>query len=136
MHPLALVMADVDHFKRLNDTFGHEVGDQVLKEVAAFIATHIRASDLACRYGGEEMLIIFRTPGSRQRKASPRNCGLPCARSPASGRARDRPVTILSLGVAAFPLHGTTSAALLRAADAALYQAKHQGRDRAIAAET
>lgn len=131
---LALVMVDVDHFKRLNDSLGHEAGDTVLKEIAAFIGAHIRSSDLACRYGGEEILIILPDTGleAAQGFAEKLRLGVRAIELHAAARAIG-PVTI-SLGVAAFPEHGQSTAALLRAADTALYRAKAQGRDRVVMA--
>jgi len=131
---LALVMADVDHFKRLNDSFGHEAGDTVLEEIAAFIGAHIRSSDLACRYGGEEFLIILPDTELKaaQGFAEKMRQGVREIELQAAARALG-PVTI-SLGVAAYPDQGQTTAALLRAADSALYRAKDQGRDRVVMA--
>jgi diguanylate cyclase (GGDEF)-like protein/PAS domain S-box-containing protein len=131
---LALVMADVDHFKRLNDSFGHEAGDTVLREIAAFIGAHIRSSDLACRYGGEEILIILPDTGLEAAQGFAEKLRLGVRElQPHAGARAIGPVTI-SLGVAAFPKHGQTTAELLRAADTALYRAKDQGRDRVVVA--
>jgi diguanylate cyclase (GGDEF)-like protein len=133
--PLALVMIDIDHFKRLNDTYGHAVGDTVLKQVATSISARVRASDLVCRFGGEEIVVILpdtaldaATLVAEALRTAVRELALTDGTGPIG------PSTV-SLGVAAFPQHGATAAALMRAADAALYQAKRQGRDRVVAAE-
>jgi diguanylate cyclase (GGDEF)-like protein len=131
---LAVVMSDIDHFKELNDRFGHEAGDMILRELARFLKARMRGSDFACRYGGEEMLVIL--SATTLHEAAGFAEALRAAVRVMVAHEHERtigPVTI-SLGVAASPVHGTTSAALLRAADAALYQAKAQGRDRVVVA--
>jgi diguanylate cyclase (GGDEF)-like protein len=131
---LAVVMCDIDHFKDLNDRFGHGAGDSVLQAVARYLRARMRGSDFACRYGGEEMLVIL--PEAALHEAAALAEALCVGVRQIVIHEHDRaigPVTI-SAGIAASPVHGTTSAALLRAADAALYQAKAQGRDRAIVA--
>ncbi|HEU0201912.1 MAG TPA: diguanylate cyclase [Burkholderiaceae bacterium] len=127
--PLAMLMLDIDHFKRLNDTFGHDVGDAVLKEIAGLIHARIRATDLAYRYGGEELLVILPdTPlAEATRLAHDLQQAVRDLRVMSGERAV--PVTV-SIGVAGFPEHGDAAAKLLRAADAALYRAKRDGRDR------
>ena len=132
---LAVVMADLDHFKRFNDTFGHEAGDSVLSELGLVLKSSVRASDIACRYGGEEFALVLpdaslpvtidRVETIRQRVAQLRV------------RHRDTALggLTLSLGIAVLPLHGATAEDLLRAADKALYRAKQEGRDRARVAD-
>jgi|GEM_PF-3847249 len=132
--PLAVVMGDIDNFKEFNDRFGHDAGDAVLRAVAQFLRARMRGSDFACRYGGEEMLIILL--GTALHEAAGLAEALRAGVRQIVLHEHERtigPVTI-SVGVAASPVHGTTSAALLRAADAALYQAKAQGRDRVVVA--
>jgi two-component system, sensor histidine kinase LadS len=120
--PLALVMLDVDWFKRYNDHYGHPAGDQCLREVATAIAAVGRGSDMVARYGGEEFVLVAPATDAEQVLA------LPHAGS-------DFGHVTLSCGVAAVvPQPGQDSAQLLRAADAALYRAKHQGRNQAVAA--
>jgi two-component system, sensor histidine kinase LadS len=133
--PLALVMLDVDWFKRYNDHYGHPAGDQCLREVAAAIAALGRSSDVVARYGGEEFVMVAPASDVDQALAlAQRACAavqalaLPHADS-------DHGVITLSCGVAAVvPQPGQDSAQLLRAADAALYRAKNQGRNQAVAA--
>ncbi len=124
---LSVLMIDIDHFKLINDEFGHLLGDEVLKQVANIFGRHLRKVDITCRYGGEEFAIIL--PATR----------LPSAHAVAEKLRRavetyefpgvPRPVTI-SIGVAEFPTHGEERDELVSAADAALYQAKQGGRNR------
>lgn len=129
---LAVLMLDVDHFKQFNDTFGHEAGDEVLRNVADTIHQSIRNEDIACRYGGEELLLIM--PEISTDDAVERADHLRQTISEIGLHYRGqslRQITI-SVGVAVYPHHADTSEALLRAADRALYDAKHQGRNRVV----
>jgi diguanylate cyclase (GGDEF)-like protein len=135
-HPLAVLMMDIDHFKRYNDSFGHAAGDAALRLVGETLLKSVRADDMACRYGGEEFVVIL--------------AQCPLAQAVIRGeqiraRLRDlytsRPdelpaVVTVSIGIAAF--HETTDEMdlLLRLADDALYQAKHEGRDRVVVARS
>jgi two-component system, sensor histidine kinase LadS len=133
--PLALVMLDVDWFKRYNDHYGHPAGDQCLREVATAIAALGRASDLMARYGGEEFVLVAPATDAEQALAlAQRACATVQALAlPHTGS--ELGVVTLSCGVAAMvPQPGQDSAPLMRAADAALYRAKHQGRNQAVAA--
>ena len=126
-------MLDADHFKRINDTHGHKSGDRVLSALGAHLSDRFRSSDVVCRYGGEEFLILL--PGSSLESAYAKAEEL-CR------EVRQMPIAIpgntlhvtLSIGVAVYPLHGNDAESMIYAADAALYQAKHQGRDRVCAA--
>ena len=130
--PLGVVMVDLDHFKRCNDTFGHEGGDDLLRAVGHFLQTHIRGEDLACRYGGEEFLLILSDSSldDTRKRAEELRGGIKGLDVRHRGVALG-PVSA-SLGVAVFPEHGVTADALVRAADVALYQAKAEGRDRVV----
>ena len=123
-------MIDLDFFKRINDTFGHNAGDLVLCEVGQLLRASVRGSDIACRYGGEEMLLIL--PDTALKAATERAEGIRTKirelRITHEGREIG-PITA-SIGVAIFPDHAEDAEALLRVADGALYQAKHGGRDR------
>lgn len=132
--PLAVIVLDIDHFKPFNDRFGHEAGDGLLRELAILLKTNSRAGDIACRYGGEEFVLIL--PDASLDNARRRAAQIMEAARNLRVFHRDQaldPIT-LSLGVAAFPEHGRSGEALLRTADAALYQAKAAGRDRVIVA--
>lgn len=128
--PVAVVVFDLDHFKDVNDAFGHETGDVVLTAFGDFLQNHVRKEDIACRYGGEEFVLIM--PGASLEDALARAHQLREVSGHLSIAHRGQsvgPIT-LSLGIAVFPDHGPSAASLLRAADLALYRAKRQGRDR------
>ena len=134
--PLALVICDVDHFKQVNDTYGHHVGDTVLRWLGHRLRAGIRTLDLAVRYGGEEFAVILPGAGTREAFALAERLRRTVAAEPCVIPLDNQPPLIipisLSLGVASTEaVHGTESA-LIQAADAALYAAKHQGRNRAI----
>jgi diguanylate cyclase (GGDEF)-like protein len=128
--PVGAVMLDVDHFKRVNDRFGHEAGDVVLREIALAVKRAARKSDIVCRYGGEEFLVLMPEAALRDaaRKAEELRGAVGAMRLESRGRPVG-PITI-SLGVAAFPDNADDADALLRCADDALYAAKQAGRDR------
>lgn len=126
----AVVMFDVDHFKRFNDTFGHEAGDIVLRGLGRIIRAHVRESDIACRYGGEEFVILM--PDASLDTAVERGEKLRQAAQELEllqdGQALGS--ISISLGVAVFPQHADSTDKLIQAADAALYRAKRAGRNR------
>ncbi len=133
--PLGVIMFDIDHFKRLNDTCGHEAGDAALRELGALLTANLRGGDVACRYGGEEFVIVLPEASLDATRRRAEQLWQAVKRLPVSHRGQSLGPILLSLGVAAFPRHGATGEALLRAADAALYRAKNEGRDRVIVAE-
>lgn len=129
---LGLLMIDLDHFKEVNDTAGHEAGDTMLREVGALLRTQIRGEDVACRYGGEEFVLIL--PGANLIASRERADHIRDALKQMRVRHRGlllRPVTA-SIGIAGFPDHGTAPDVLMRIADHALYQAKQSGRDQVV----
>ncbi|WP_322905972.1 diguanylate cyclase [Paenibacillus campi] len=124
--PFALIMLDIDHFKRVNDTYGHLVGDQVIQHLAATMRNVSREGDLCFRYGGEELGILVRGANSgRAYLLAERLRQTVNAMPSPSGQC----ITI-SLGIAVFPEHGSSAEELIVKADAALYTSKHEGRDR------
>jgi len=127
---LSVIMIDLDHFKKLNDEFGHAVGDSVLRETAATILGALRTSDVACRYGGEELLVIL--PECRLEEAVAK-AEILRERIEALSAMHEAKVSA-SFGVAAMPESTRAVADLLGMADAALYQAKEGGRNRVVAA--
>ncbi len=132
--PIGLLMIDIDHFKSFNDHFGHSIGDFVLQNVAQAITSHVRPSDVTCRYGGEEMIVVM--PNTNLEAAQGRAEQLRLAVSQLRTDFQDQQfggVTV-SIGVAIHPDCGPDSDALLRAADNALYQAKNQGRNQVVLA--
>jgi diguanylate cyclase (GGDEF)-like protein/PAS domain S-box-containing protein len=130
--PIAVIMMDLDHFKEYNDTFGHNAGDELLSALGNLVKSEIRGEDIACRYGGEEFLLII--PGTSMEVGLERAELLRMAvKEMHEHHGGLKPIT-LSLGVAVYPVHGPTGLDLILAADAALYQAKRAGRDLVIAA--
>jgi diguanylate cyclase (GGDEF)-like protein len=125
--PLAMVLLDLDHFKRLNDTFGHQVGDQALASVGATMRSSLRDNDFAGRSGGEEFTIIL--PGTDPEGALVAADKLRQEIADITVPGLDLSITA-SLGVAAYPEHALTPERLERLADAALYLAKRSGRNR------
>lgn len=127
---VAVVLLDVDHFKRFNDTFGHEAGDLVLRHLASEMKRNVRTSDLACRYGGEEFALVM--PEIGHEDAIERCEALRLAVSRLQVRYGGQPLgpINISLGLAWFPQDGEQMDRLLHAADTALYQAKRGGRNR------
>lgn len=125
---LAFVMADIDHFKDVNDTFGHLAGDEVLVQVASLLKTHARGSDIACRYGGEEFLLVF--PGTSLEQAQKRaeEIQQSCAALNVQHEGKNI-VVMLSVGVAVYPDHGLLWEQIVNKADKALYQSKCNGRN-------
>ncbi len=129
---LGIIMLDIDHFKRFNDTYGHDAGDKILKTIADFIKSSVREFDIACRYGGEEFMVILPNASlkitlarAQQLRAGIKNLVIQTE--------LDRRVSVTaSFGIAAYPDHGKNKHDLLKAADEALYLAKEQGRDRVI----
>lgn len=121
---VTLVMIDIDHFKQLNDTYGHHAGDGVLKRVAASLEASTRPFDTAARYGGEEFAMILPTCTANE--------SLPLAdrlRQTVAGLGTD-PLVTASLGVATYPVHAEHPEDLIKAADEALYESKRMGRNR------
>lgn len=131
---IAVMMLDIDHFKEFNDTFGHEAGDIVLREVAEAMRLGVRSEDIVCRYGGEEFVIIL--PEIVTRAAIERAELLRRMVSDLALRYRGQPLrqVTISIGVAMFPDNSDTPEELLRSADHAMYAAKHKGRNRVVQA--
>jgi diguanylate cyclase (GGDEF)-like protein len=127
---LGVIMLDIDHFKRFNDTYGHDAGDAVLSALGGYLQRQVRGDDIVCRFGGEEFTLIL--PGASLEIARDRAERLRVGVQALVVRSADRPLeaVTLSLGVAVLPQHGETAEAILQAADAALYRAKQGGRDR------
>lgn len=126
----SLIIIDIDFFKKFNDNFGHQSGDAVLKQVAAELKKNVRATDIVCRYGGEEMSIIL--PNTKSEEAisiANKLCTIVASKKMKLSNGRESNVTI-SLGVSTYGNDGTTSAVLIEAADKRLYNAKENGRNR------
>ncbi|MFZ0292465.1 MAG: GGDEF domain-containing protein [Candidatus Sulfotelmatobacter sp.] len=126
---MGILMLDLDHFKRFNDTYGHDAGDAVLRETAAFLLKNVRAEDFVCRYGGEEFVVILPTAdveGSTTRAEKLRS---KIRELSIMHQGKSLGMVTFSIGVAAFPVHGMSPKELMAAADGALYEAKRGGRD-------
>jgi diguanylate cyclase (GGDEF)-like protein len=131
---LGILLVDLDHFKRLNDTHGHQVGDRALVAAVAALQRTLRASDAVIRYGGEELAVVL--PGTDLAGAVDAGERLRRAIEEIAVGTDQGTVTVrASIGASAFPRHGRDQASLIAAADRALYQAKATGRNRVVAAE-
>jgi diguanylate cyclase (GGDEF)-like protein len=133
--PLALALLDLDHFKLVNDVHGHLAGDQVLMELAQVFIASLRASDMVCRYGGEEFCLVL--PGTDAEAARGLLASLAERLRRFTVSYRDRCLTAFtfSAGISGFPAHGRTPAELILSADRALYRAKGAGRNLTVIAE-
>jgi diguanylate cyclase (GGDEF)-like protein/PAS domain S-box-containing protein len=131
---LGILMADLDHFKELNDSFGHAAGDDVLRGIGGFLAAAVRGEDVACRFGGEEFVVILpkASLADTERRAEALRNGIKVDQL--GEPTRLHPAATMSIGVAAYPDHGTSAGQLLLAADSAMYRAKAEGRDRVVVA--
>ncbi len=126
-------MIDLDHFKKYNDTLGHQAGDEVLVKMGAIFLDCVREVDYAARYGGEEFLILLPRTNLTGAVAVAQRIRGRVAKENRDREDKTMPVT-LSIGVAEYPKHGDNPETLIAAADAALYQAKRRGRNRVIRA--
>jgi diguanylate cyclase (GGDEF)-like protein len=125
---VSLVMIDVDHFKRLNDTYGHQTGDEVLRRVAAELQAGVRSFDTVGRYGGEEFAVVLPRSGAAEAAQIAERLRVGIEQS------GTEPGVTVSAGVATFPLDAVAADALFGAADGALYASKAAGRNRVTAA--
>lgn len=129
--PISLVMLDLDHFKKINDTHGHQAGDIILRLLGDLLDDLVRAGDIVCRYGGEEFVVVM--PGAPLEIATHRAEEWRLAFGLMSVQYQGATLqTTLSAGVATYPQHARSAEQLLRAADQALYQAKQTGRNRVV----
>jgi diguanylate cyclase (GGDEF)-like protein len=133
--PVSVVMIDIDHFKRFNDKHGHDAGDFVLSAVARAISSNIRPSDIACRYGGEELAIVLPETDLECARDRVEHMRRAIQETNLTHAGQTLPAPTASFGVAVYPGNGAKPADLLKAADRALYRAKHEGRDRVCVAE-
>ncbi len=129
---VALIMIDVDHFKNFNDTFGHQAGDRLMQELAGTLKSRVRASDIACRYGGEEFVLILSEADAEGAAACMDQIRAEIKQYHLHDRGQALGSVTVSAGVAVFPDHADAAEALVRAADLALYRAKSEGRDKVL----
>ena len=132
--PLTVLMIDIDHFKSVNDTWGHDAGDVVLRDLAGLLRAHFRGDDIACRYGGEEFVVLLSDATmdaafvrAEQLRTSIHSLAFEYRRHAVG------PITV-SISLASMPEHGSSPEELISAADRALYEAKTDGRDRSVRA--
>lgn len=127
-YPICVIMLDIDHFKRLNDTYGHQAGDEVLKALATLLSASMREGDMPCRYGGEEFTLVL--PNASASVALERaEAWRAKFEALVTQFGRFELKSTVSLGIAAYPEHGKTRDELIHAADAALYRCKKAGRN-------
>lgn len=131
---LSIIMGDIDYFKNFNDQWGHQAGDVVLQEISKFLIYNIRQSDIACRYGGEELMLILPGTSLEEAKNLAKQLNLGIQRLSLDKPEKFLQKVTVSLGVASFPEHGLSSLEITQSADAALYRAKAKGRDCVITA--
>lgn len=131
---MSVILIDVDHFKQFNDALGHGMGDRLLREISSVISHSTRSEDVAARYGGDEFIVILSETKIEQARERAEEISRKVRRigivHPQTNRAPS-----LSIGIAAYPDHGNDGAAVIEAADVALYLAKERGRDRVESAQ-
>jgi diguanylate cyclase (GGDEF)-like protein len=131
--PLALLMIDIDDFKRFNDAHGHPIGDEVLRHVAQLVARLLRRSDMVARYGGEEFAVVLQDSDGPAAEAVGESVRQEVERSPLALAAVPGALSVrISLGVASYPADAFGATDLIAAADRALYQAKRAGKNRVV----
>jgi diguanylate cyclase (GGDEF)-like protein len=132
---LGLIMFDIDFFKNFNDTYGHEMGDLILKKIGECLKEEFREEDILCRFGGEEFLIILIGSSEKMTLRRAENLRKEVQNLQVSMRSQELKQLTISLGVATFPENGMSEKELFHAVDKALYQAKETGRNRVCLAE-
>jgi diguanylate cyclase (GGDEF)-like protein len=133
--PLCVAMLDLDHFKRFNDTFGHSAGDALLRELGQILRVNLRKSDISCRYGGEEFVLVLPDSSLEDTRQRIEQISVLVKNLQVWHRNKQLGTITMSVGIAVSPEHGSTASELLRAADNALYAAKQAGRDRVVVYE-
>jgi two-component system cell cycle response regulator len=132
--PLSLMITDIDRFKAINDTYGHDAGDEILREFAARLRKNVRGIDLACRYGGEEFVVVMPDTEPALANIVAERVREQIARQPFMVSGQDEPINVtISIGLAGIRHAEDTVAGLVKRADKALYEAKSAGRNRVVA---
>jgi diguanylate cyclase (GGDEF)-like protein/PAS domain S-box-containing protein len=133
-YSVSVVMLDLDHFKMFNDTYGHDVGDMMLKQLGKLLSSQVRAGDIACRFGGEEFVVVMPKASLSVAKQRANDWRMKFESQILIHEGEVLSAT-LSAGVAVYPLHGNTSDEIIRKADQAMYAAKAAGRNLVSMAE-
>jgi len=129
-------MMDIDHFKQFNDTFGHDAGDAVLREFGILLKNHSRVTDIACRYGGEEFILILPETPLEVVQERAENLRVKVKQMSVRNSGQLLGSISLSCGISLYPKHETNAESLIQLADQALYQAKQAGRDQVVVANS
>ncbi|MBI3037618.1 GGDEF domain-containing protein, partial [bacterium] len=131
---MSLLMCDIDHFKEINDTYGHQQGDLILKEISNILRRDIRVTDIPARYGGEEFVIILPETAMDDAKIVAERIRRDIAKFEFPALAQNQPAihATISIGVAGFPINANNKDELIQKADSSMYQAKGSGRNRVI----
>ncbi|OWW18239.1 sensor domain-containing diguanylate cyclase [Noviherbaspirillum denitrificans] len=130
-HSLSVVMIDVDHFKKINDTYGHQAGDEVLRLLGSILGEGVRASDVVCRFGGEEFLVLLPSMGTQAAQERAEQWRIAFSTTSVL-LSRDKIGATFSAGIATYPDNCPQPEALVECADASLYCAKKEGRNRIV----
>jgi diguanylate cyclase (GGDEF)-like protein len=133
---LSLLMLDLDHFKRFNDSLGHQYGDRALREVALLLKERVRGSDIVCRFGGEELVVVLPSTNAAHAAHLAEEIRIGVGNLIIRHNGEVMGGLSVSIGVSTCPEHARTPEELLRAADAALYVAKRSGRNKVVIAST
>lgn len=133
-HSVGVILLDIDHFKQFNDTYGHDGGDVLLRAVGSLLRERIRGTDIACRYGGEEFILVLPGASIECTRARAEQIRLLVKELRVEHNGQPLSAITASMGVACAPAHGVTSDLIIKAADDALYRAKASGRDRVVVA--
>ncbi|MEY3220220.1 MAG: hypothetical protein RIT27_1577 [Pseudomonadota bacterium] len=134
-YPISFIMIDLDHFKTINDQFGHDMGDLVLQTFAKQLLQQIRSTDIVCRYGGEEFLVVLPNTSIEAAYQAAERWRVSLEKLKITVEEHHNIYATLSSGIAFFPQHGATITKVISAADKALFQAKEYGRNRVIISE-
>ncbi len=132
---IGIIMVDVDHFKSYNDKYGHDMGDQVLCELAGLMQTKLRDSDVACRFGGEEFMLIMIGAANAIINTRAEEIRRMVESHEITHKGNNLTNITVSIGVACYPEHGESNDDLIKAADTALYRAKETGRNKVVVAD-
>jgi diguanylate cyclase (GGDEF)-like protein len=129
---IGIIMADLDHFKKFNDVYGHAAGDKIITQVGKILRGKFREADIACRYGGEEFLIILPESSIEDTCRRAECIREEIKKMEINFQGQTLGTITISMGVASYPAHGAKMDELLRVSDNALYKAKQEGRDRVV----